>query len=417
MSTTDDPAHTPSSAVVDASEGALHGVRVIDLTSVLMGPLATQMLGDMGADVIKIEPPAGDTVRAIGPMRNPGMGYDFLQINRNKRSLVLDLKQPEGLAALLSLVRSADVLVYNVRPQAMARLGLNWKRLATMNPRLIYVGVFGYGQQGPYAAKPAYDDLIQGAIGVPSLTAQVGDGVPRYVPLAFVDRAVGVTAVGLINAALFRRERTGRGQSIEVPMFETMLPFVLGEHMGGATFEPPLGPMGYPRLLARERTPFATADGHICALLYNDKQWQSWFKLTGQGDRFATDPRVTSITTRTECIAHLYGEVATIMRTQPTAYWLERLEANDIPAMRLHTLESLLDDPHLREVGFFRMLEHPSEGTVRMMAPTGEWTDSPPSIRRPAPRLGEHSVQVLREAGYDDAAIAALIAKGVTVSG
>ncbi len=391
---------TPEALASAEAEGALSGVRVIDLTSVLMGPFATQLLGDMGADVIKIEPPTGDSVRGIGPMKSPGMGYDFLQVNRNKRSLVLDLKHPDGIAALLRLIDTADVLTYNVRPQAMARLGLTWARLSERNRRLIYVGTFGYGQSGPYAAKPAYDDLIQGVMGVPSLVAQVGDGIPRYVPMAFVDRAVGIAACGVVCAALYRREKTGKGQSVEVPMFETMLPFVLGEHMAGATFEPAIGPMGYPRLLARERTPYPTADGFVCALIYNDKQWQSFFEMIGEPQRWHNDPRLASMTTRTEHIGELYAMVAQVLRNGSTAQWLQRFDAADIPAMPLHSLESLLDDPHLNAVGFFQMMTHPSEGTLRMMAPTGQWSASPPSIRRPAPRLGEHSAEVLAEAGY-----------------
>jgi crotonobetainyl-CoA:carnitine CoA-transferase CaiB-like acyl-CoA transferase len=403
-----------SSSSPSAGEGALSGVRVIDLTSVLMGPYATQLLGDMGADIIKIEPPGGDSVRGIGPMINPGMGYDFLQVNRNKRSLVLDLKKADGMAALLRLIDSADVLTYNVRPQAMGRLGLTWAHLAQRNPRLIYVGTFGYGQDGPYAAKPAYDDLIQGVMGVPSLVAQVGDGVPRYVPMAFVDRAVGIAACGIVTAALYRREKTGKGQSVEVPMFETMLPFVLGEHMAGATFAPAIGPMGYPRLLARERTPYPTADGFVCALIYNDKQWQSFFTMIGEPERFTSDPRLRSMTTRTEHIGDLYAMVARLLRNGTTAQWLQRFEQADIPAMPLHTLESLIEDPHLQAVGFFQMMEHPSEGTLRMMAPSGQWSESPPSIRRGAPRLGEHSAEVLAEAGYSLDEIRRLAAAGVT---
>jgi crotonobetainyl-CoA:carnitine CoA-transferase CaiB-like acyl-CoA transferase len=394
--------------------GPFDGIRVVDLTSVLMGPFATQLLGDMGADVVKIEPPGGDTVRGIGPMRHPGMGHAFLHVNRNKRSLVLDLKHPQGHAALLRLVERADVLVYNVRPQAMARLGLTWEALSAVNPRLVYVGVFGYGQDGPYAAKPAYDDLIQGVSGLPSLIAQVGDGTPRYVPLAFVDRTVGLAAANAVGAALYRRERTGRGQRVDVPMFETMVPFVLGEHLSGATFVPPIGPTGYARLLARERTPYATRDGYVCALIYNDKQWRSFFRMIGEPQRFDEDPRLADIGTRTRHIAELYAMVAQVMRTRTTAQWLEALEQADIPAMPLHTLDSLAEDPHLRAVGFFSEVEHPSEGRVRQMAVPGTWGESPPTIRRHAPRLGEHSREVLAEAGYDAAAIDALLAAGAT---
>lgn len=398
----------------ESAVGALDGVRVIDLTSVLMGPFATQLLGDMGADVIKVEPPSGDTSRWIGARRTPGMSAGFLHVNRNKRAIVLDLKQPEGHAALLRLAESADVLVYNVRPQAMARLGLAYEALARVNPRLIYAGVFGYGQDGPYGSRPAYDDLIQGVLGLPSLVAAVGDGVPRYVPLVFVDRTVGMAAVNAVCAALYRREKTGQGQRIDVPMFETMVPYMLGEHMGGRTFDPPLGAMGYQRLLARERTPFPTRDGHVCALIYNDKHWRNFFAMIGQPQRMLEDPRLKDIGTRTQHIADLYAMVADILRTDTTASWLRRLDEADIPAMPLNTLESLLDDPHLQAVDYFQWCEHPTEGPLLQMASGGHWSESPPAIRRLAPHLGEHSAEVLREAGYGDDEIESMARRGIT---
>ncbi len=394
--------------------GALDGIRVIDLTTVLMGPFATQLLGDLGADVIKVEAPTGDSSRALGPASHPGMGAGFLHVNRNKRSVVLDLKQPAAHAALLKLVATADVLVYNVRPQAMARLGLTWAALSAINPRLIYVGTFGYGQRGPYAAKPAYDDLIQGAIGLPSLVAHVGDGVPRYVPIAMVDRTVGMAAVNAVCAALYRREKTGVGQSIDVPMFETMVPFLLGEHFAGASFEPALGPLGYPRMLARERTPFATLDGYLCALIYADHHWRRFYEMIGRGDEFARDPRLADIGTRTRHIETLYAMVAEVLRTRGTAEWLALFEAADIPAMPLHTLESLIEDPHLGATGFFRLVEHPSEGLYRQMMPPAAWSESPPSVRRHAPRLGEHSAELLAELGYGAAELADMVASGAT---
>ena len=385
--------------------GPLDGVQVLDLTSVLMGPFATQMLGDLGADVIKIEPLGGDVVRGIGPMRHAGMGGGFLHVNRNKRSLALDLKKPAALDTLLRLATTADVLVYNVRPQAMARLGLTYEALAERNPRLIFVGLVGFGQGGPYAGMPAYDDLIQGIIGLPSLIAQVGDGVPRYVPLAFVDRTVGVTAANAITAALYRREKSGVGQSIEIPMFETMVQFVLGEHMSGATFVPPDGPMGYSRQLAPERKPFPTANGHVCVVIYNDKQWRSFFTLIGRLDEYEADARLSDIGSRTRHIGKLNAVVAEVMRTRTTEEWLEVLPRHDIPAMRLHTLESLMQDPHLQATGFFQPMHHASEGDVVSMAIPGSWSESKPEIRCGAPRLGQHTAEILAEAGFDTRAI------------
>ena len=406
----------PTGLAAGPMSGALDGVKVIDLTSVLMGPFATQQLGDLGADVIKIEPPSGDTSRQVGATRNPGMASGFLHCNRNKRALVLDLKQPAGRAALLRLAAQADVLVYNVRPQAMARLQLTYADIAAVNPRIIYVGMFGYGQRGPYAAKPAYDDLIQGAVGIPSLVARVGDGVPRYVPVTMIDRTVGTAAVGHIAAALYRREKSGVGQAIEVPMFETMVPFVLGEHWAGSSYEPALGPMGYSRLMARERTPFPTLDGYVCALIYTDSHWRAFFTYLGEPQRFDADPRMADISTRTTHIGDLYGMVADILRTRSTAEWLSFFDQADIPAMRLNTLESLYQDPHLAAVGYFETLQHPSEGALHQMGHASTWSESPPSTRRLAPRLGEHSVEVLQEAGYDDDEIAEMIACGVTLA-
>ena len=259
--------------------GPLAGTTVIDLTTVVMGPYATQILGDLGAQVIKIEAPGGDNVRHVGPMRNHGMGHMFMHLNRNKKSVVLDLKQPAGREALLRIAAKADVLIYNIRPQAMQRLRLGYADVAAANPRIIYVGAYGYGQQGPYATRPAYDDLIQGMTGIPWLAQQAGSEDPRYIPATLADRIVGLHAVYAVTTALYHRERTGEGQSVEVPMFECMSQMVLGDHLGGRTFDPPLGPSGYARVLAPERRPFRTRDGYVCVLMYNDKQWQSFFRL------------------------------------------------------------------------------------------------------------------------------------------
>ena len=394
--------------------GPLAGIRIIDLTTVILGPYATQILGDLGADVIKVEPRDGDNMRHSAPMRHAGMGHIFLHLNRNKRSIVLDLKQPAGRDAMLRLCASADVLIYNVRPQAMARLKLSYEDVRAVNPKIIYVGAFGFSQKGPYAAKPAYDDLIQGMVALPSVIQQAGGDRPRFVPSTMADRITGLNAVTAVTTALFHRERTGRGQAVEVTMFESLTQFVLGEHLGGKTFEPPLGPMGYPRLLAEHRNPYETKDGYLCLLVYNDKQWRSFFRIIGREEMFEKDPRFSSQANRSQHFAESYAFVAEHIKTRTSAEWLSVLTAADIPVMPLNSLEDLLADPHLNETGFFSLLEHPSEGTLRSMAVPSQWSDSIPDAPRPAPRLGEHSAEVLREAGYVDTEINAMIAAGIT---
>jgi len=380
--------------------GPLAGVRILDLTTIMMGPSATQTLGEMGADVVKIEAPGGDPVRLIGPGRNPAMGGLFLNANSSKRSICLDLKTEGGRGVLLRLVRTADVVAYNIRPQAMERLGLSYDKLAAVKPDIIYVGMFGYGQDGPYAAKPAYDDLIQGAAVLPWLIAQAGDGTPRYVPSAIADRIVGIVAVSAICAALYHRQKTGEGQRVDVPMFETMVSLVLSDHLGGLTFEPPLDQGGYRRLLARQRKPYKTRDGYICALLYSDQQWRSFFTLIGKNNAFEQDPRLRTMGTRSLHIDELYAEVSAEFLSRDTAEWRRLLEEADIPVTPFHDLNSILDDPHLSTIGFFQNEVHPSEGAIRRMRPASTWSRTQPVAQRPAPRLGEHSRPLLAELGY-----------------
>ncbi|WOH84733.1 CoA transferase [Bradyrhizobium sp. BEA-2-5] len=392
--------------------GPLKGIKVIDMTTVLMGPYATQMLGDYGADVIKVESLDGDVTRLIGPMRHAGMGPVFLNTNRSKRSICLDLKKPAGREAVLRLIlKDADVLVYNVRPQAMARLQLGYDVVSKVNPRLVYAGVFGFGQDGPYAAKPAYDDLIQGATALPSLMAQTGDGVPRYVPNALVDRIVGLTAVGAICASLVHRDRTGRGQRVDIPMFETMAGFVMGDHMGGLTFEPPLDKGGYARHLSRDRRPYKTSDGYLSVIVYNDKQWENFFKATGRDDLRA-DPKFATFAGRAANIDVVYAELARILQTKTTAEWNEILEKADVPVMPMHDLESLLEDPHMVATGVFPVVDHPTEGRIRSMTPSARWSETKVEPSRLAPRLGEHSAEILQEAGFSTEEIAAMVRDG-----
>lgn len=394
------------------TDGLLDGIRVLDMTIVVMGPFATQVLGDFGADVIKVEALGGDTTRKIGPMRHPDMGNVFLNLNRNKRSIAVDLKNPDGHAAFLSLVETADVLVSNIRPKAMARLGLTYDALSQVNPRLVVAGLVGFSQNGPYAAQPVYEDLIQGLTAIPSMLVSAGADEPIYVPMAFNDRAVGLYASSAILATLLRRERTGRGCELEIPMFETMVHGTLLEHMGGLTFDPPAGPPGYKRSLNSERRPFPTKDGHICAVIYNDTHWRSFLEIIGQPERMETDPRLRDITSRTEHSREVFTMIGEEMSKRTTAEWLEAFQRADIPAARLHTLESLVEDPHLGEVGFFETVEHPSEGAIVNMTVPGRWSEGQPEVRRLAPRLGEHSVELLREAGLDASRIEKLIADG-----
>jgi len=393
--------------------GPLQGIKVVDMTTVLMGPFATQTLGDYGADVIKIESLDGDVTRQIGPTRHPGMGPVFLNANRSKRSICLDLKKDAGRAVVLRLVANADVLVYNVRPQAMQRLRLGYDDVAAVNPRLIYAGVFGFGQDGPYAAKAAYDDLIQGGSALAHLMARGGDGTPRYVPNALVDRIVGLNAVGAILASLVHRDRTGVGQRVDIPMFETMAGFVMGDHLGGLTYEPPLDQGGYARHLSPDRRPYKTSDGYICVIVYNDKQWDKFLTATGRDD-LRSDPRFATFAGRAVNIDHVYAELARIIALRSTAEWIKLLDEADVPALPMHDLVSILSDPHLVATEFFPTVEHPSEGKIRSMRTAATWSETPAEPTRLAPRLGEQSEDVLREAGYSPDEIAQLVKDGVT---
>jgi crotonobetainyl-CoA:carnitine CoA-transferase CaiB-like acyl-CoA transferase len=380
----------------EPATGPLRSVKILDLTTVVMGPSATQLLGDLGADVVKVESRSGDSMRWIGPWRHPGMGPLFLQANRNKRSVVLDLKTPEGRAAALSLAERADVLVSNVRPQGLARLGLDYDSVQKVNPKLIYCAAVGYGSGGPDSGKAVYDDLTQASSGIAGLFGVV-DGAPRYAPVNICDRVVGMYVANAITAALYHRAMTGEGQSIEVPMFETMAQFVLADHMGGGAFSPPEGAMGYKRLLSRTRGPYPTKDGYLAIVVYTNKHWEAFTKLIGCPELLTTDPRFATQETRTrhaEEVGHFLSEH---LPARTNAEWLEALVAIDIPACPVNSLEALFEDPHLKTVGLFEQAEHPTEGALTITRFPVRFSRSPASVRRLAPNLGEHNAEILGE--------------------
>jgi len=392
----------------------LAGVRIVDLTTVIMGPFATHVLADYGADVIKVEPPEGDIMRYASAARHHGMGAIFLHGNRGKRSIVLDLKTEAGRAALLRVCARADVLVHNVRRAAMQRLGLDYESVAAANPRIIYTTLAGFGNGGPYAERPAYDDLIQGASGLAHLFERAGDPRPRYVPALIADRIGGLAAVNAILAALFARERSGLGGAVDVPMFETLVELVLSDHLGGETFDPPEGPAGYARALSANRRPYPTADGYVCVLLYTEAHWARFFALVGRTAEYEADRRLSDSRLRAAHYDVAYGAVAEILATRPTAHWLDALGLADLPVMPLGDVATLLADPHLTASGFLTTEEHPSEGPIRSLGVPVRHAAFPAPARGPAPRLGEHSREILREAGYPEATIDAMLTAGVT---
>jgi crotonobetainyl-CoA:carnitine CoA-transferase CaiB-like acyl-CoA transferase len=396
--------------------GPLEGVRVLDLTSVVVGPLATQIMADHGADVIKIEAPTGDIVRTLaGRGVTDHMSGKFLHLNRNKRSIALDLKQQAARTALMRLIEGADVLIWNMRPPAMARLGLTYEEVRRVNPRIIYCGMFGFGQDGRYRDKPAYDSIIQGSAGVAALHHRV-TGEPRYLPMVIADRTVGLIAVQMILMALYRRTSTGEGQAIEIPMFENIVKAVLEEHMYLKTFEPPLGPTGDPRLLDAEARPLPTRDGWICIAGNTDAQAFAIFDAIGKPE-LKTDPRFHSVSARFKNTPEYYRIRAEGLRQKTTAEWLAIFDATDVPAMPFQTLDDLMQDPHLKDVGFFQLIEHHTEGRIWNIKLPNKLSGGVRRDFRAAPKIGEHSVEVLREAGYDDAAIDAMLASRATLDG
>jgi crotonobetainyl-CoA:carnitine CoA-transferase CaiB-like acyl-CoA transferase len=395
--------------------GPLTGMRILDLTGVIMGPFATHILADLGADVIKVESPEGDSTRNYKPLRHEGMAGSFLNLHRNKRGLLLDLKHPLGREALNRLIAGADAFVHNMRPKAASRLGFDYDAVRAIKPDIVYCGAYGFGAAGPYGDKAAYDDLIQAGSGIAGLFEQV-HGEPAYVPTVICDKLAGQAIAWAILAALLQRARGGGGQSIEVPMLETSIEFTLVEHLGAAAFEPPLGKMGFPRLLSRRRKPYRTNDGYACILPYSDANWRDFFDFVGRPE-FKSDPRFARLASRVAHIEILYGLIEEEAPKRSNAQWVTFCDAKSIPCMPVRHLDDLADDPHVKAVGLFGSAEHPSEGSYRSVRSPVNFSGAPFQIRHHAPRLGEHSAEVLQEAGFSAAEIEAMIKSGVTSAG
>lgn len=399
---------TPAAQPADpATSGPLAGVRVVDVTTVVMGPMATRILGDLGADVIKVEAPEGDFPRHFEPARNPGMSGFSLNLNRNKRSVVLDLKQPEHRRVLHDLVAVSDVFVTNLRDRALTTLDLTYDRLRQDRPDLVYCSARGFGSDGPYADKPAYDDVIQAGSGLAALHERI-TGEPAYVPSIIGDKVASLHIVYAVLAALYRRATTGLGDRIEVPMAESLAAFNLVEHLGGHAFDPPLGSFGYGRLMSPNRRPRRSADGWVCVMPYSDANWRDFFAAAGRPEA-ADDPRFGSLNARVEHVDALYQLLDELVAQRTTAEWLELCDRASIPAVPVVDLEHAEEDPHLRAVGLLSTAEHPSEGPYRVVRDPITFASGGGEVRRHAPRLGQHTAEVLRDLGYDDARIAALI--------
>ncbi|MDG4831642.1 CoA transferase [Solwaraspora sp. WMMD1047] len=380
----------------------LDGLRVLDLTSTFSGPYCTLMLADLGAEVVKVEPPGGDIARQLGASRTPGLAAVFLNMNRGKKSVVLDLKSAAGRAALARLIPTADVLVHNMRPGAADRLGLSYPEVAALRADIVHCVIPGFRSTGPDADRPAYDDVIQGASGMAWLQS-INQDRPGYVTTPLADKLAGLTAATAVLAALRHRDATGQGQRVEVPMLETMIAFGLLEQLDGWTFEPPTGPPVYPRTAAPNRRPYRTADGHLCVLIYTGEQWDRFLTLVGRAD-LLRHPDFDTVGKRIANADRLYQVVASVLVEQPTGHWLAALREIDVPCAPLADYEEILRDADLRAAGFVSVVDHPAAGRLRTIASPISLSASPVTGYRHAPTLGQHTDEILASAGIAPAA-------------
>lgn len=396
---------------MSAKAGPLKGIKVLDLASVIMGPVAAQHLADMGADVIKVEAPDGDLTRSIGPRKSADMGAVFLTCNRNKRSIVLDMKKPQAREVLYRLVAGSDVLIHSIRTAPADKIGLSYEALRRHNERLVYCHVKGYSDAGAYAGQPAFDDTMQAESGLAMLQTVVA-GEPRYFPSSIVDKICAIHAAYAVMLALFHRERTGEGQQVELPMFETIAAFNLTEHLWGETFQPPLGPMGYESVRKGVRKPYPTKDGFLAFLPYSDVHWHKFFRLVGRAE-LVEDPRFRTFPARMKNYDAVFGFVQDALKERTTAEWVALFGDQDIPMAAVNEIEDLLEHPHLQSVDFWKSMPHPTEGMLRMASNPIGMTKSPASIRRLAPRLGEHTREVLREFEFRSDEVDRLLDAGI----
>jgi len=387
--------------------GPLAGVRVLDLTSVVAGPYTTQILADLGADVVKVEAPGGDTIRHIPPGPDVDRGAMFMNLNRGKRSLLLDLKRPDARDAVLRLAATADIFIHAMRGAAIARLGLTYEALRAANPRILYVNLWGFGRDGPYADYPAYDDIVQAASGLVAVQARLSGGEPTYLATIVADKVAGLTAAYAVAAALYAREKTGHGQEIEIPMFETLVSFTMTEHLNGALFDPPLGPTEYARVVSEFRRPYRTADGHIGVMIYSNRHWTSFFAALDD-PAWSRDPMFASIRSRTNDIGAVLGRLASTIEERTSAHWIALFRRLEIPCMAIASPADLLDDPHLAATGFWERRDT-AEGSLRFPGIPTRFSGTPGAIGDAGPPLGADGRAVLEEAGFAQSEIETLL--------